>query len=74
MFLHVLQAVDAGKPRTFAATTIRKGDNIGVRLTRAGRTFEVLFAKTGKPAGHVMISGNGKQLVSRDLAEKVVDS
>jgi len=74
VFLHVLQAVDAGKPRTFAATTIRKGDGIGVRLTRGGRTFEVLFAKTGKPAGSVAISENGRQLVSQDLAEGLVDS
>ena len=74
LFLHVLQAVDAGKPRTFAATTVRKGDKIGVRVTRGGRTFEVLFAKTGKPAGSVTISEKSRQLVSQELAEKLVDS
>ncbi|HUV39661.1 MAG TPA: heparinase II/III family protein, partial [Planctomycetota bacterium] len=74
VFLHVLQATDAGKPRTFTAETFRKGGSVGVRVKRGSRTFEVLFATAGAPGGHLTIVEDGKPLTDKDLATQVVDS
>jgi len=74
LFLHVLQAVDAGEPRTFAAETLRGEGAVGARVKRGNRTVEVLFATAGNPAGRIRIVEEAKPLVDRDLPEKVVDS
>jgi hypothetical protein len=74
VFLNVLQAVDAGAPATFRAEAIRKGDRIGVRVSRGDRTFEVLFDAAGPAAGTISVSDLGKVLAQVGLASDVRDT
>ena len=74
VFLHVLQATEAGASLSFQAETIRRGERIGVRVMRGGRTFEVLFETKGAPAGTVTVSERGKVLAEADLAAEVRDT
>ena len=74
MFLHVLQAVDAGKPRTFTSRKIERDGMTGVEVTTVNRKFEVLFANQGAAGGHVKITEDGKVVADHDFPQKIDDT
>jgi len=74
LFLHVLQAVDAGKPRTYAARKIERNGMTGVEVKSGNRTFEVLFATQGDAAGHIKVTENGQVVADRDFPQKIEDT
>ncbi|KPJ52695.1 MAG: hypothetical protein AMS16_06045 [Planctomycetes bacterium DG_58] len=74
VFLHVLQAVDAGQPRTFTSRKIERDGKIGVEVTVGERRFEVLFAGEGDPTGHISVTDNGKAIADRDFPTRIEDT
>jgi heparin/heparan-sulfate lyase len=74
LFLHVLQAVDAGKPKTYTARKVERNGMTGVEVTNGNRTFEVLFATEGEAAGHIKVTENGKVVADRDFPQKIDDT
>ena len=74
VFLHVLQAVDAGKPKTCTSRKIERNGMTGVEVSTGNRSFEVLFANEGKTAGHIKITENGNVVANRDFPQKIDDT
>ena len=74
VFLHVLQAVDAGQPRGFSSRRIERNGKIGVEVISGDRRFEVLFATQGKAAGHIKITEKGNVVTDREFPQKINDT
>jgi hypothetical protein len=74
IFLHVMQAVDAGTPKTFSSRTVKRDGTVGVEVTDGNRSFEVLFATKGKAAGHIKITENGTMVAHRAFPQTIVDT
>jgi heparin/heparan-sulfate lyase len=74
VFLHVLQAVDAGKPKTFIGRKIERDGKVGVEVANANKRFEVLFAAKGDSAGHITVTENGKVVANRDFPQEIDDT
>ena len=74
VFLHVLQAVDAGKPRTFTSRKIERDGKIGVEVKVGNRLFEVLFASEGDASGHIIVREGEQALADRDFPMQIEDT
>jgi hypothetical protein len=74
VFLHVLQAVDAGQPCTFVSRKFERGGKIGVEVTVGDRQFEVLLARDGEASGHIRVKEKEKVLADRDFPQSIQDT
>jgi heparin/heparan-sulfate lyase len=74
VFLHVLQAVDAGQPRTFASRKFERDGKVGVEVTVGDRQFEVLLARDGEAFGHIRVKEKEKVLADRGFPQGIQDT
>jgi hypothetical protein len=74
VFLHVLQAVDAGKPRTFTSNKIECKGKVGVEVTVGERRFEVCFAREGDAAGKITVTENAQAVADRVFPTRIEDT
>ncbi len=88
VFLHVLQAVDAGKDMTAKAEASEKDGRVSVKVSVGKAEWEMTFATSGGPAGHIRlvedgpspaeagaaVRKGGKAVIDRNFAGEVVDS
>jgi hypothetical protein len=66
LFLHVIRVGDQNLSRTDETKLLRDADTCGVRLTAAGRTWEVTFNVKGPLGAH--IGRSGPDAIDRTLA------
>jgi heparin/heparan-sulfate lyase len=67
VFLHVIQVGSQQLEVMDDATLLKEERMCGVRLSAAGRTWEVIFNSTGKPGGHIRRFG-GTGSINKTLA------
>jgi len=70
-FLTVLYARGKGTPAISSCHRIEKEGRPGARVVIGETTYEVTFATSGPPGGHVSITGPGRS-VEKDLAGDIV--
>lgn len=70
-FLTVLYAMGKDTPAIASCERIEKEGNPGARVVIGETTYEVTFATSGPPAGHVSIKGP-ERAVDKDLAQEIV--
>jgi len=73
-FLVVLFAADQKTDAMPPVERIESEGRLGAKLTIAGKTYEVAFATSGPPAGHIRIAEGAKPLLDRPLAVGVEDN
>jgi hypothetical protein len=72
LFLHVLQATDAGVTAMVPVELLENEGLAGARIQTRDGEVTVTFATTGAVRGHIQIRG-GEATVDEDLSEKVAD-
>jgi hypothetical protein len=72
VFLHVIQAADRSVARMADARPIRSGNRPGVRISHGGAEWEVVFATSGPPSGHIALRRHGRTQVDRELRRDVM--
>ena len=70
-FLVLIQVGDQSLSRMVASQLVDSGNDAGVEFTSSGRTFRVLFNKTGTVGGHIEIGESGRPLIDQHLATRV---
>ena len=73
VFLHVLWATDDDTPAMFPVENVSKQGQARARFSAEGNDVEVAFATAGEVAGHLRLSGGGKVLWNRQLANAIED-
>jgi heparin/heparan-sulfate lyase len=71
-FLHVLYTQRSAERWRPKPDLVTESSGVGMRLTRANTSWEVLFATKGDPAGHIRIVEGGSAVVDRDLTKEVM--
>ncbi len=73
LFLHVIQVGDSKTLARMAPTEYVEKDNlVGFKLTANGGVYTVLFDKTDGVGGHIAFEKDGKKIIDRDFAEKIL--
>lgn len=79
-FLHVLQAADVKTEKMVPARLIEERETAGAEIRIGDRIWRVMFAKTGKPAGHLTVrelakgDATAKKVIDWPLAAKIEDT
>lgn len=73
LFLHVIQVGDSkGLDKMVPVDYAEQGNLVGCKIRANGGEYTVLFDKTDGIGGHIVFEKDGKKVVDRDLAEKLM--
>lgn len=71
LFLHFIQVGDLSMSEMASAKLIKEDDSVGVSFRFGENETTVLFATSGKAAGHIRVTTAGQSVVDRALIESV---
>jgi heparin/heparan-sulfate lyase len=71
LFLHLIEAGDAGLERMADSELVRRSGRVGLRFRNGDASCEVLFATEGEVSGHITLMRAGRRVLERDLTREV---
>ena len=74
VFLNVLEATDRSQQKPVPVKRTDDGTRIVLRFDYQGKNYEVTFNRTGEVGGRVKVQQDGKTLLDRALATRIVDT
>jgi heparin/heparan-sulfate lyase len=71
IFLHLIQVGDRSLQSMSISTPLKTDDMAGIRFISENNEYKVMFYRTGKTGGKIMIHQNGLKILEEKFSEKV---